>query len=344
LNLSPADFFEDELSKDNFLRPAISNLMGALDQPALDPSLYEHKRRLLTFLHKKFSIFDDNEMEIASSYSSAAAAAAAAGVEQGGGIGSSGIGAGGGALFDPYNLVEEDRPVFVSEEEILRVLGSASKEEELGATVGSSASASGFDSSASASAQLPGSEGSLLVSTADISYVQMSEPEEASPTSATSSFLQPGGAGLSLVDDLNLQQQGGNTAQPLLQQQQGEEKELTQSEIENAMFCWRYPNLYDAMCSSGFIEDLVMTAVRLLDEERDEHTHTGDDSGVQNITVTSSGRGTGTDRGTNGQSAAASKSITDGAIQLKAYPEKNRSSLARIEARNFLENEVSKRS
>lgn len=61
LNFSPADFFANELSKDNFLRPAISSLFENLKQPAgvLNSSVIEHKRRLLTFFQKKFDLFQD---------------------------------------------------------------------------------------------------------------------------------------------------------------------------------------------------------------------------------------------------------------------------------------------
>ena len=63
LNFAPADFFANELSKDNFLRPAISCLFDNLKQPkgALPVSVLEHRKRLLNFFRKKFNLFLDFE-------------------------------------------------------------------------------------------------------------------------------------------------------------------------------------------------------------------------------------------------------------------------------------------
>lgn len=65
LNFSPADFFANELSKDNFLKPAMSCLFENLKQPAgvLNSSVQEHRKRLLTFLQKKFDLFQDSGEE-----------------------------------------------------------------------------------------------------------------------------------------------------------------------------------------------------------------------------------------------------------------------------------------
>lgn len=65
LNFSPADFFANELSKDNFLRPAMSCLFDNLKQPAgvLNSSVQEHRKRLLTFFQKKFDLFQDTGEE-----------------------------------------------------------------------------------------------------------------------------------------------------------------------------------------------------------------------------------------------------------------------------------------
>jgi A1 cistron-splicing factor AAR2 len=65
LNFSPADFFANELSKDNFLRPAMSRLFENLKQPAgvLNSSVQEHRKRLLTFFQKKFDLFQDSGEE-----------------------------------------------------------------------------------------------------------------------------------------------------------------------------------------------------------------------------------------------------------------------------------------
>ena len=60
MKFSPADFFETELSRDNFLKPVLRNLLNATDDAGLDPTLFEHRRRFITFIRKKFSLFDES--------------------------------------------------------------------------------------------------------------------------------------------------------------------------------------------------------------------------------------------------------------------------------------------
>mmetsp|Transcript_25938 Transcript_25938/g.24785 ORF Transcript_25938/g.24785 Transcript_25938/m.24785 type:complete len:548 (+) Transcript_25938:396-2039(+) len=54
LNFSPADFFQNELSKDNFMKPALTCLFDNLN--SRNGNVKEHKKRLLNFISKKFSI------------------------------------------------------------------------------------------------------------------------------------------------------------------------------------------------------------------------------------------------------------------------------------------------
>jgi hypothetical protein len=248
LNLSPGDFFENELSKDNFLRPAISSLFMALDRPGLESSLFEHKRRLLTFLQKKFNLFDELEAD-----------------EE-------------GMVVDRYNLVDEDRPVIVPEEDILRAMGDGTD-----------------DTSTRVRTHEPTDEYSSLHETVHGNVCA-----------------------------------GG---------------EMSQAEIEKAMYCWRYPNLYDAMCSTGALEDLVMTAVRLLDEQDHEENRfasraQGNSSsiplpGIQLSAVPQS------------NIAGCSRTHDGEAIDSKLKPSSSLSKetlvKAREEARRFLEDEMSKR-
>eukprot|EP01038_Epipyxis_sp_PR26KG_P016941 gene16941-23258_t len=66
LNFCPTDFFDDELSKNNFLRPILSTLIDSLESEesvasATRDTLHEHKKRLVRFLEKKFGFdFENN--------------------------------------------------------------------------------------------------------------------------------------------------------------------------------------------------------------------------------------------------------------------------------------------
>ncbi len=68
LNFSPTDFFETELSKDNFLKPVLSNLLIATDidyshggvDGEKNATMFEHRKRFVNFIRKKFSLFDSD--------------------------------------------------------------------------------------------------------------------------------------------------------------------------------------------------------------------------------------------------------------------------------------------
>ncbi len=80
LNFVPLDFFSDELSKDNFLGPAMSALFSALSPAAgdlgdaslraserdflADEVVMEHRNRLLSFLRKKFGLFEESSITV----------------------------------------------------------------------------------------------------------------------------------------------------------------------------------------------------------------------------------------------------------------------------------------
>lgn len=59
LNFSPSDFFTTELSKENFLCPALSTLFHVLSAKGLSDSVREHRKRLFTFVQKKFGLFEE---------------------------------------------------------------------------------------------------------------------------------------------------------------------------------------------------------------------------------------------------------------------------------------------
>ena len=98
LNFAPTDFFVNELSKDNFLRPAVSSLFENLKQPrgVLKSSVVEHRNRLLNFFQKKFNLFDDSEGDFNVNMRNLNMK----------------------MNTDKYNLVDEDRPMILGIDEM----------------------------------------------------------------------------------------------------------------------------------------------------------------------------------------------------------------------------------
>jgi A1 cistron-splicing factor AAR2 len=99
LHYSPDDFFETEISRDNFLRPALSSLFENLGDSSmadgepvssLDQHVKEHRNRLFTFAQKKFGLYVE---ETSSSLPSVGA--------------------------ERFTLVDEDLPVVVTEQELM---------------------------------------------------------------------------------------------------------------------------------------------------------------------------------------------------------------------------------
>lgn len=84
LHYSPDDFFETEISSNNFLRPILSSLFDNLGG-ALDEHVREHRNRLLIFTQKKFNIYQEDSRV---------------------------------SGMDKYILVEEDMPVIVGDQEL----------------------------------------------------------------------------------------------------------------------------------------------------------------------------------------------------------------------------------
>lgn len=103
LNHCPDDFFDHELSKDNFLRPSIKSLLTVLT-PALVASisseLQENRNRFMRFIQKKFGLYTDG-----SSSSPLASQLAKTDMSP-------------SDIDILYNLVDEDMPVILSEDEV----------------------------------------------------------------------------------------------------------------------------------------------------------------------------------------------------------------------------------
>eukprot|EP00752_Nemacystus_decipiens_P008371 g7483.t1 len=139
LKLVPEDFFEVELSKDNFLVPCLSALLqNVLPDESLAPALLDAGKRLLKFLQQRFGLFSSGGP---ARYGPAPAAVAAGAVDamadddddddedarsKDRGAGEEedeALSVSGGLSLMHLELSEEDHPAVVPYEEVVRALG-----------------------------------------------------------------------------------------------------------------------------------------------------------------------------------------------------------------------------
>jgi len=280
LNFAPADFFENELSTQNFLRPTITALFSALSGPGLNPTLLEHKKRLRTFLQKKFNLHETEPFE-----SVDASTGMQVTYEE----------------EDFYNIAEEDLPTFVSEEEVRSYLGNNDG-------VGGNGSAqSGRGSNMEVAVDFDGMEDMRLnardttqsvftvrttTTGSHVAFQSGSQNNsEAGEMSTAEGFHQrwanidnalgqaPGGdklsAGSGLIGEDLLVERGaqgshnytfGKNAFESALVPRVVEAPMTSSEQEAALFSWRYPLVYESMLLAQGREDMVMAAMRILEE------------------------------------------------------------------------------
>lgn len=223
LNFCPADFFETELSKNNFLRAAMSNLFEILNSETLHSSLLEHRKRFYSFLQKKFGLFEERSQSFVNST---------------------------GTLVhsEPFNLVEEDLPVFVESDQI-------PNEEE--APLSPDRGSPHQDERGAFEERLSVINAALdAVSEHRDSIVSQFDSEDIERTDFIGLTSSPISVALT---------EGTASAAP--ESLMASSAPLSRHEIETGLFCWRYPYLYDAMVGSEGREDLTMTAMRVIDEE-----------------------------------------------------------------------------
>ena len=220
LSFCPIDFFEAELSKKNFLQSSMSDLFEILNSKALDASLLEHRKRLLLFVQKKFGLFEERAQSFVNSEGNL-------------------------VHSEPFNLVEEDLPVFLEDlkDSVTNRMATAgsrdmppnercSFEERLAIM---SAALDAVSQQRGASIAQFDSEDIVRIdfidsSSSPISVAVTEGAAPAAPETVVSSSIP-----------------------------------LSNLEIEVGLYSWRYPHLFDAMVSEK--EDLTMTAMRILDED-----------------------------------------------------------------------------
>ena len=210
LNFTPSDFFDMELSRENFLRPTFSALFAALSGDDLAAPLREVVRRMLKFVSEKFHIYQsDDGMRFAA----------------------------GRDTDDMFNLISEDMPVVVS-------LGD---QLDFNNEEASSTSTSSF------TRQSLVSQEKQLYETIQQKWDQyLLSPIPLSTTPET----------LVDTDTCHLHLKTTNYSKPSVSAEAGA---MSPTERETELFRWRYPLLYDAMRLSAGKEDMVMTAVRILE-------------------------------------------------------------------------------
>lgn len=233
LNFCPNDFFESEISKDNFLRPIISSLFLSLSGGITNQSVMEHKRRLLNFLRKKFDLFDDvDEDEKWDEFDTEF------GVDL--------------SAEKLYSLVDEDKPIHVSESEIF----ASKRRLNAGSDVHNDF---GID---------PGA----FVDVTMLNSVQQMNVQDRKPISSNSSNKwKEINALLDTKQPTNIATIGSDmTYEPSAPEVsidvQKEITPMTETEIEIGLYSWRYPLLYDDMVAKNGAEDMTMTAMRIFDE------------------------------------------------------------------------------
>ena len=281
LSFCPPDFFENELSKDNFLRPVISSLflslqgLGRASEPLVkspnaegDNSsdkvsesnqsfLMEHKKRLFNFLKKKFNLFEDSIYERANEDANGVTTANEDDAD---------VADSRNQLDEElvYNLVEHDMPVFLSEVEVDRVLYGTDK-------LGGAKRRDGHSSAGNADAQ---AKIAKTMEASDEFRARWSAMDAALQKSAES-FLQGEEDILTSVqlcslqgaaDEKEKEKDSGAGGQYVEAVSSLPTHPLSPQEKEQALFSWRYPLVFESMMARDGREDMTMAAMRILDE------------------------------------------------------------------------------
>jgi len=316
LNFCPDDFFDNELSKENFLRPSLSALFSALNSEGVSADVNAHKRRLFTFVKKKFSLYgsengDSVVGQLRGYMASPSQENSATGFgpieterctegEAGGKQESqrspyqqkswedsfknnnsrspSQIDCQSQSFVTStdvdmlYNLVDEDMPTIVGDDE-LRALGF---DNNTGRTNGFADARAG----AMEEDDKPGGDSGADIhaySSTSQGLEQRWESIHHALNSALPSFpslsgtTTPGTLGYTPSLPMHIDMSSNHRSCPSspIDADIRHLPPLSPVEVEAGLFSWRYPHLYDEMVSSEGKEDMVMTALRVLSEQED---------------------------------------------------------------------------
>lgn len=287
LNFVPLDFFSDELSKENFLGPAMTALFSALSPSShsssraaqerdfqSDEVVQEHKNRLMVFLNKKFGLFEGstptnkamslyqrktrNNEDLDASEKEELLRSVDSGK---GDFGS--------------RMAAEDMPVIVSVEvgtEGARERGWKGENSTASDQAGSQPSQSVAEQDLQSSKAMMGSWGLELDRSLSSAAVSSSSPSQENAVDMDEeeegATLTPGDSDLCSVSDVE-------TKSGLTDREPADELPLTGVEVEMMKYSWRYPSIYAEIMAAqekGVQEDFVMCAARVLEEHQEDES------------------------------------------------------------------------
>ena len=235
LNFSPEDFFEIELSRENFLRPSLSALFAALSGADVPDPLPECSRRLLKFVKKKFDLYDGQ--------------APAAWADH---------------ADEAFNLVDEDMPVVVDERDasVGAVGGDADVTDGTMDTDGGMLVRRGnvYEEERAQLAENIQQRWSVF-------DAMVTTPLQGQQQGQQQGQARAGGVEAEAAVCLGPPKRRPDTATGVVVMADASAPSMSRAELELALFCWRYPLLHEANQAAGGREDLIMTAVRLLGEQ-----------------------------------------------------------------------------
>lgn len=291
LNFTPTEFFENELSTNNFLRPIFTSLLSSLSSSSssdkMTPSMIEHKKRFMRFLEKKFNLLipttvlhtqrniptdsiddtvDDNDYTVA-------------------------FDGGGSASIDSmhvvyteedlYTIDEEDLPTFVSMDEIHQYFTKNSNVADSNHDSINNVINNDDDSSLmlidhsdgqKVSRSSSSSSSAVLMKWGQIdrileqSIVTGDKPSVDLPIAVTDhSYNEEHSRSAAIATDgaTDRKKHSVHVAQPL---PSVFVPVLSSMEKEKLLYSWRYPLIYASMELSNGSEDMTMAAMRILDE------------------------------------------------------------------------------
>lgn len=233
LNFSPEDFFEIELSRENFLRPSLSALFATLSGDDVPDPLPEYSRRLLKFVRKKFDLYHPDGK--------------AAGQQNRCGA-------------EAFNLVDEDMPVVVEMKDISADAMGMDRDDAAAAAEGEDHHDSSTSPSLARRRSLCEEQRAELVQgleqrwgTFDAMVGSSPPPPPPPPPSAfvSSTTVLPA----ELMEPA-----------PTVEVVVMMDAPMSPTEMETALFGWRYPLLYEANKNASGREDFIMTAARVVAE------------------------------------------------------------------------------